>query len=57
MNGGPMDANFPRYNTAAVQDLMPYTNNARTHSDAQVATVSGTSGTKVSITHATFGAA
>ena len=30
---------FPPYKAAAVQDLIPYTNNARTHSDAQVAQI------------------
>ena len=39
MSGTPATAIFPRYNTAAVQDLIPYTNNARTHSDAQVAQI------------------
>jgi len=30
---------FPRYNLAQVADLIPYANNARTHSDAQVAQI------------------
>ena len=35
----PTPAIFPRYNTASVGDLIPYANNARTHSDAQVAQI------------------
>ena len=35
----PADTIFPRYNTASVADLIPYVNNARTHSDAQVAQI------------------
>ena len=35
----PACAVFPRYNTALVQDLIPYVNNARTHSETQVAQI------------------
>lgn len=30
---------FPAYKTASVSDLIPYTRNSRTHSDAQVAQI------------------
>jgi len=39
MTINPAQALFPSYNTASVQDLIPYANNARTHSDAQVAQI------------------
>jgi len=39
MTAAPISANFLPYNTALVQDLIPYANNARTHSDAQVAQI------------------
>ena len=39
MSGAPATAIFPPYKLAAVQDLVPYVNNARTHSDAQVAQI------------------
>ena len=39
MTTATMATVFPSYNTAAVQDLVPYANNARTHSDAQVAQI------------------